>query len=133
MKLKSFHMLCVVVILLMATACAHDPTEATPLEERLAQRGFVIGKQVNEVDILHRRGWSNVDREHVIFDFGVSRSYLLTLRTSCNSLVGAANIGFTAARYLSDKDKLLVRDSRELVVTCAISTIHELEKIDRTG
>lgn len=126
-------MLSVVVILLLAAACAHDPSKSVPLEQRLAQRGFAIGKQVKEVDILHNRGWGNVDKEHVIFDFGISRSYLLTLRTSCNSLVGAVHIGFSAARYLTDKDRLLVRDSRELVVTCAISTIHELEKLDRTG
>ncbi|MGA9572416.1 MAG: DUF6491 family protein [Lysobacterales bacterium] len=123
-----------VILVLMLVSCASQAPVSVPLEEKLAQQGFTLGEQVNKVINFQVSGWNNVDRKHVIMNFGASRNYLVTLRTSCNSLLGATVISFsTTVGMLTDNDKLLVRDSSQHIAQCYISTIHELEKIKKTG
>lgn len=122
------------VLLLVAAGCASNPSSSVSLEDKLAKRGFVIGQQVKKVVNLQVSSWNSIDERHVIMNFGASRSYLLTLRTSCDNLRGEAVIGFSSTvGYLTDKDKLLVRDSSQRVANCFIKTIHELEKTGNTG
>ena len=123
----------IIIVVSIMTACAGHPPE-TSLEEKLAQRGYTLGQQVRSVFNFQLNGWSSVDREHVIMNFGASRYYLLSLRTSCDGLLSAALINFsTTAGSLTDKDKLLVRNDSHHLSQCYISTIHELEKIRQTG
>jgi hypothetical protein len=123
-----------VFLLLIAAGCASNPSSSVSLEDKLAQRGFVIGPQVKKVINLQVSSWNSIDERHVIMNFGASRSYLLTLRTSCDSLLGEAVIGFsTTVGSLTENDKLLVRDSSQRVANCLIKTIHELEKTGKTG
>lgn len=134
MKASFFYTAAVTVLLSMAVACSHSPSAPVTLEDKLAQRGFVIGEQVKKVINLQVNSWNSLDDRHVIMRFGASRNYLLTLRTSCDSLIGAVVINFsTTVGSLTDNDKLLVRDSTQRVATCFISTIHELKKIEKTG
>lgn len=122
-----------VIVLSLAVACASNPSETVPLEEKLAQLGFAIGKPVRSVINFQLSGWSTVDHKHVIMNFGASRNYLLTLRTSCDGLRSATLINFsTTVGSLTDKDKVLVRNESRHLSQCYISTIHELEKIDKT-
>jgi len=123
----------IVMPALMVDACASRPADPVPLEEILAQRGFAIGQPVKRINNYQINSWNSVDLKHVIMNFGASRNYLLTLRTSCDGVLSAATISFsTTVGFLSDRDKLLVRDSGQHVAHCYISTIHELEKIKRT-
>ena len=118
-------------IMLAATtaACAGHPPE-TSLEEQLAKLGYTIGPPVRRVINFQLSSWSNVDRKHVIMNFGASRNYLLTLRTSCDGLRSATTINFSpTAGNLTDTDKLLVRNDSHHLSQCYIKTIKELEKI----
>jgi len=52
------------------------------------------------------------------------------MRTSCDGLLNAGLLSFsTTVGFLTDKDRLLVRNSGRYVSHCFIKTIHELEKI----
>ena len=123
----------VVIPVLMLCACASNTADPVPLEEKLAQRGFAIGQPVKRINNFQINSWSSVDLKHVIFNFGASRYYLVTLRTSCDGVLSAGLISFsTTIGLLTDKDKLLVRDNTRHLAQCYISTIHELEKIKKT-
>lgn len=116
------------ILLTMTAACANRPPETT-LEEKLAQLGYTLGQPVKRVINFQLNGWNSVDYKHVIMNFGASRNYLLTLRTSCDGLRSATVISFsTTAGSLTDRDKLLVRNDSHHLSQCYISTIHELEK-----
>jgi hypothetical protein len=123
----------VVVPFLMVTACASNPGQSISLEENLAQRGFAIGQPVKRINNYQINGWNSVDLKHVIINFGASRDYLVTLRTSCDGVLSAELLSFsTTVGFLSDKDKLLVRNAGHHLSHCYIDTIHELEKIKKT-
>lgn len=113
----------------MLAACANNPPE-TSLDEKLAQLGYSLGEPVRRVINFQISGWNSVDRKHVIMNFGASRYYLLTLRTSCDGLRSATVLNFsTTAGSLTANDKLLVRNDSHHLSQCFISTIHELQKI----
>jgi len=118
-----------IILLTLAAACASHPPD-TPLEEKLAQLGYTLGEPVRRVINFQLSGWNSVDHKHVIMNFGASRYYLLTLRTSCDGLRSATIINFsTTAGSLTVNDKVLVRNDSHHLSQCYISTINELEKI----
>jgi len=121
-----------IILLALTAACAGHPPE-TSLEEKLAQLGYALGQPVRSVINFQLSGWNSVDHKHVVMNFGASRYYLLSLRTSCDGLRSATLINFTTtAGSLTDRDKLLVRNESHHLSQCYISTIHELEKIRAT-
>ena len=63
-----------VIVSLVAIACATEPPESVPLEERLAKRGFTIGEQVKRIRDYRINGWSSVDRYNVIMNVGASKT-----------------------------------------------------------
>jgi len=118
-----------VIVSLVAVACATEPPESVPLEERLAKRGFTIGEQVKRIKDYRINGWSSVDKYNVIMNVGVSKNYLVTVRSSCDNLRTAVHLSFsTTIGNLTDKDKLVVRGSGRHLEHCYIDTIHVLEK-----
>jgi len=132
MKQRIINIFSVFIVLSVLAACTSSPPETVPLEEKLAQRGFAIGQPVRRVINFQLSGWSTVDRKHVIMNFGASRNYLVTLRTSCDGLRSATMITFsTTIGSLTDNDKVLVRNDSHHLSQCYISTIHELEKINQ--
>jgi len=115
-------------LLTITSACASRPPE-TSLQEKLAERGYTLGQPVRRVINFEVSGWNSVDYKHVIMNFGASRYYLLTLRTSCDGLLSATLINFTTtAGSLTDSDKVLVRNDSHHLSQCYIKTIHELKK-----
>jgi len=122
-----------IVLLAITAACANRPPE-TSLEEKLAQLGYTLGEPVKRVINFQLSGWNSVDHKHVIMNFGASRYYLLSLRTSCDGLRSATLINFTTtAGNLTTTDKILVRNDSHHLSQCYISTIHELEKTRATN
>lgn len=120
------------VTLLLATACAIEPHEPVPLEEKLAKRGYTIGEQVTRIREYRINGWNDVDRQNVIMNVGASKNYLVTVRSPCDGLRSAVNLAFsTTVGDLTDKDKLLVRGTGGHLEHCYIDTIHTLEKIEK--
>ena len=78
-------------------------------------------------------GWNYLDRQNVIVTVDASRRFLISLRVTCNSLLGAEVIAFTnTVSYLTTFDNLLVRDRVSIVERCPIQSMHELKRIDRT-
>jgi hypothetical protein len=134
MKHKFLYFIGIVILSSLAVACANSAYQEVPLEEKLSQRGFAIGQPVKRIKNYQINSWNSVDRKHVIINFGASRNYLVTLRTSCGGLMDAALLSFsTTVGFLTDKDKLLVRDGGNHLLQCYISTINELEKVEKPG
>jgi len=134
MKHRILYFIGIVILSSLAVACANSTYQEVPLEEKLAQRGYAIGESVKRINDYQINSWNSVDRKHVIINFGASRNYLVTLRTSCDGLLDATLLSFsTTVGFLTDKDKLLVRDGGHHLLQCYISTIHELEKVKRPG
>jgi hypothetical protein len=134
MKHRIFYFIGIVILSSLAVACANSTYQEVPLEEKLAQRGYAIGEPVKRINDYQINSWNSVDRKHVIINFGASRNYLVTLRTSCDGLLDATLLSFsTTVGFLTDKDKLLVRDGGNHLLQCYIQTIHELEKVKRPG
>lgn len=132
MKHRFLYLIGIVILSSLAVACANSTYQEPPLQEKLAQRGFAMGQQVKRINDYQVNSWYSVDRKHVIINFGASRNYLLTLRTSCDGLLDAELLSFsTTVGFLTDKDKLLVRDDGHHILQCYIRTIHELEKVER--
>lgn len=121
-----------IIALLVTTSCASTPPESTPIEERLAQRGFTIGEEVKRIRDHRINGWNSVDRYTVIMKVGASKNYLVTVRTPCDGLQSAVTLTFsTKIGALTNKDKLVVRGSGGFLEHCYIDTIHTLEKSER--
>ena len=119
-----------VVFLPIVTACAGSPPESIPLEERLAKRGYIIAEPVKRLQDYRINGWNSVDRYNVILIVGASLTYLITVRSPCDGLNSAENLTFsTTIGDLTDKDKLLVRNTGGYLEHCYIDKIHILERI----
>jgi len=121
------------IAVLILSSCAGNPADSIPLEEKLERQGYVIGQPIKRINNYQVNGWASVDLKHIIINFGPSRDFLVTLRSPCVGVLDAASLAFsTTIGYLSDKDKLLVRDDGGHLSNCFIDTIHELEKIKKT-
>jgi len=125
---------CAAVLAALSVACGSNPANTVTLEEQVAKHGFTIGQPVRSIINFQLSSWNSVDHKHVIMNFGASRYYLVTLRTSCDGLRSATMITFsTTIGNLTNRDKLLVRNESHHLSQCYISTINELEKIRNTG
>jgi len=121
-----------IIALLLISACAGQPPESVPLDERLAKHGYTLGQQVKRITDYRINGWNSMDRFSVIMNVGASKNYLITVRNPCDGLRSAEHIAFsTTIGDLTDKDKLVVRGSGRYLENCYIDTIHELAKNSR--
>jgi hypothetical protein len=119
-------------IILLTTACSGTPPESMPIEERMAEKGYLIKEPVKRLRDYRINGWSSVDRRNVILNVGASENYLVTVRSPCEGLRSAEHLAFsTIIGDLTDKDKLIVRDSGRFTQHCYIDTIRALEKFGR--
>ena len=118
-----------IMALLLASACAGQPPESVPLDERLAKHGYSLGEQVKRITDYRINGWNSMDRFSVIMNVGASKNYLITVRSPCDGLRSAEHLAFsTTIGDLTDKDKLVVRGSGRYLENCYIDTIHKLSK-----
>jgi len=118
------------LILLLASSCSSTPPQSTPIEEQMAAKGYLIKEPVKRLKDYRINGWSSVDRRNVILNVGASKNYLVTVRSPCEGLRSAEHLAFsTIIGDLTDKDKLMVRDSGGYIQNCYIDTIKTLEKI----
>ena len=103
------------------------------LQSLLAERGFKLGKEVSSIEDYRINGWNGVDSQHLIFDAGPGRNYLVTTQMPCNGLLSAEQIAFTSTlNPLSRLDKLLVQDAG-FTTNCPIKELHALDKIEKPG
>jgi hypothetical protein len=118
-------------VTLLVACAASPPKEEIPVPVRLMEKGYVIGEKVRRVQNYRLHGWSYVDDRNLIIQSGVSRHYLVLLRSPCRDLDSAITIGFTSTvGALSDRDKVITR-SAGFTDTCFIEGIWALEKINK--
>jgi hypothetical protein len=118
-----------IFIVLLANACAGEPYEPVPIEERLAKLGYTISKQVKYIKDYRINSWISVDRYNVIINAGASEDYLITVRSPCEGLRSAGVLSFsTIVGELTDKDRLVVQGNGRYLENCYIDTIHKLTK-----
>jgi hypothetical protein len=130
-QLRLVRALSSVVLILILTACAGSPSESIPIEEQMAQKGYIIQEPVKRLKDYRINGFSSVDRSSVILYVGASDHYLVTVRSLCDELRSAEHLAFsTIIGDLTDKDRLIVRDSGGHIQYCYIDTIHKLDKIN---
>lgn len=132
LPLRIVHVAAAAVSASMLLGCASSGGTADgkpSLESLLAERGFKQGKEVSSIEDYRINGWSSVDSQHLIFDAGPSRNYLVTTQIPCNGLLSAEQIAFTSTvNQLSRFDKVLVQDAG-FTTTCPIKELHALDKI----
>jgi len=112
-------------------ACASTPAgkQAQTLEQKLVDHGYKLGKEVDHVERWNIDGWSRIDDQHVVFNSGPSRDYLVSVGTACSGVASATTIGFTATVDRVTKfDKLVVRDMG-FTDQCPIESLHELKRL----
>ena len=120
-------------VIFVVTACTSQKSEPSSVEQLLAERGFEVGEPVERIQRFRVNGWNYLDRQNVIVTVDASRRFLISLRVTCNSLLGAEVIAFTnTVSYLTTFDNMLVRDRVSIVERCPIQSMHELKRIDRT-
>ncbi|MFT4047957.1 MAG: DUF6491 family protein [Solimonas sp.] len=117
----------------LLAACASSPPAQKPktLDDRLADRGYKLGGDVQTIMNWNVDGWAYVDDGHVVFNAGPSRDYLLTVDTTCTGLRSANAIAFTSTVDAITKfDKLIVRNNG-FSDQCQIRELHELKRIKK--
>ena len=130
MRIAKFGLAALMVSLSLAACATSNPEPAMTLEQRLAERGFVIGEQVRAIREWRLNGWSYVDDRHFIMNSGVRDRYLVTLRTPSQDLRSAVNIAFTTTvGSLRDTDIVVVRMVGGISRQFMIDTLHRLDRI----
>ena len=134
--------LLIALVALSVAACswgakdAKDGKPAKPaktLEEKLADRGYKLGGDTDKILNWNIDGWSYVDDEHVVFNAGPSRDYLVTVEINCTGLRNAETIAFTSTVSAVTKfDKLIVRNTG-FTDQCQIRELHELKRIKKSS
>lgn len=122
--------LCSVSLLgLMLAACSSTPAQPPKsLQEKLADKGWVLGEKVDAIDNYRVDGWNEVDDEHLIFSAGPSRDYVLSLMSPCQNLRSANAVAFTSTgTRVTALDKVVVRGTG-FTDQCPITAINKISR-----
>ncbi|NIP16833.1 MAG: hypothetical protein GWM87_00710 [Xanthomonadales bacterium] len=113
-------------------ACAIGADAPQTLEGKLAARNLIVGEPVKRISNYRMDGWAYLDDRHLIIESGASDRYLVSLKTRCDDMRGAINIGFrTYTGSLTDADSVVVRATGGYTRNCLIDTLHELVRVNR--
>ena len=116
----------------LAACAGAPPEEGKSVEQLLAEKNLRIVEELNQLVNFNIRGYQYVNRQHVVLQEGVSRNYLVETRAPCPNLEFARTIAFTSTgRVVREYDKLLVRNTPDMVEYCVIKSIYRLEKIEK--
>lgn len=121
------------VALVLLAACASRPATDQPLtlDQKLEKNGYKLGGTVDDIQSWSVDGWNRIDDQHVVFNAGPSRDYLVTLMTPCHGLTSAQTIGFTATvDRLTHFDKLVVHDIG-FTDQCQIESLNKLKRLKK--
>lgn len=109
------------------TACAYQGVAPT-VQQQLAERGYVVGEEVRDIQNYRVDGWNHLDSRHLIINTGPSERYLLSLRIDCHALSSSEDIGFThTAGRLTRFDSVILQDTAGLRRDCPIDRIEKLQ------
>lgn len=128
--MRNFLHVIAILIFGALTACTGTSTEQPSIEERLAERGYLIGPGDQRLLNYTINGWSSVDDEHLIIRSSVDDEYLIELMGPCINLSSAIFVGFSSPTSRVDSFGEVLVDSpgigRE---RCNIEDIHRLEDV----
>lgn len=117
-------------LLIALTACAGNADLAS-IEERMAERGYLIGPDDQRIPRYRISSWNSIDDRYLIVRSGVRDHYLVELFTPCLGLDAAFSIGFaTPGTRLDRFGSILVRDTSSSIERCRIENIYLLTDLD---
>jgi hypothetical protein len=123
--------LCVLFTGIVLVSGARSAAQPVSLDERLADRNYRIGAQVDLIVDYRIDGWKYVDSMHLIMLDESSRSYLVTLMHKCTGLHKYRITVLPSTRdQLVPNDKLLTRRQGRTLDHCYVKAIYELEQIE---
>lgn len=114
---------------LLLSACGSTPTQPPKsLQDKLTDKGWVLGDKVDEIDNYRVDGWNYLDEEHVIFSAGPSRDYVVSLMSPCQNLRSANAIAFTSTgTRVTTLDKVVVRGTG-FTDQCPITALNKITR-----
>lgn len=128
--MKTLPLTILATITAMITACTGTATDRPSIEERLADRGYLIGPGDQRLLNYTINSWSSVDDENLIIRSSVDDEYLIELVGPCISLNSAIFVGLSSPTSRVDNFGEVLVDSpgigRE---RCNIRDIHRLEDV----
>lgn len=132
---KRYPVFAILTLLAFALAGCATGNQPQTLEQKLAEQGYTIGKEVRSIKSYTVNGWNYIDDRHVIVDTGPGSKHLLTLYAYCPGLNSAENLGLTS-KVANDIDRfedVIVSDSAGSHHHCPIKAVHELVKNRKSG
>jgi hypothetical protein len=122
--------LCLIFTASFLAASASPAAQSKSLDERLADRDYRIGEEVERVVDYRIDGRVYLDSSHLVVPDGSSKNYLVTLTDSCSGL--HSNRIIVRARttgQLAANDRLLIKHEGRTVDHCYVKTIHGLDNL----
>lgn len=128
--IRALETILLVCVLAVLSACASN-AELADIEERMAERGYLIGPGDQHIPRYRISSWNSIDDRYVIVRSGVRDHYLVELYAPCLGLSTAFSIGFaTPSTRLDRFGSILVRDTSTSIERCRIENIYLLADID---
>ncbi len=128
--MRSLNFMILAIAFTLLTGCSSLTVEEITIEERMAERGYLIGPGEQRVTSYQINTWTAVDDEHLIIRSGVQDEYLLELIGPCINLSSAIFVGISSPTSRLDSFGEIVVDSpgigRE---RCNIRNIYVLENV----
>lgn len=129
-SIHTARMLLLTLAALVLAACSSS-AELAGIEERMAERGYLIGPADQRIPRYRISSWNSIDDRYLIVRSGVRDHYLVELFTPCLGLDTAFSIGFsTPTTSLDSYGSILVRDNSTSVERCRVENIYLLADID---
>ena len=118
-----------IITTLLFAAAACSTVEEPPIDEQLAELGYVISAGNERIPNIRIRGWSEINDRNLIVSAGMQDKYLIELRSNCINLQGAFSVAFSSNNRVARIDKfesLYVRGPGRRVERCNIRNIYRL-------
>lgn len=121
------------LLMLFLSSCATSNVEVPTPQELAADKGYVLGGEVDKINNYRIDGWQHVSNRALMINGGPSEKYLLTFKTSCNNLSSTEVIGYTTTTsHLTRLDGVVVKDRLGgYEEKCYIDRMYEVTKINK--
>jgi len=120
-----------VIAMVLAGCAATGDAELPTIEERMAERGYLIGPGDQRIPRYRISSWQSVDDYHLIVRSGVRDHFLVELLGPCLELDNAFFVGFTTPTTRIDQfADVLVEGPGGIRERCNIQEIYMLTDVD---
>ncbi|MEX2469635.1 MAG: DUF6491 family protein [Pseudohongiellaceae bacterium] len=119
------------VMAIALAACATTDADLPSIEERMAERGYLIGPADQRIPRYRISSWQSVDDDHLIVRSGVRDHFLVELRGPCLELNSAFFVGFSTPTSRIDRfADVIVAGPGRMRERCSIRNIYVLTDVD---